>query len=78
MKKFRGNTGRVYEYLRTHEGISSKEAFEMFGATRLSAIIFCLRRKGFIIENVHKSGKNRFGECVSWDEYKLIGELTGN
>ena len=78
MKKFRGNTGRVYEYLRTHEGISSKQAFEMFGATRLSAIIFCLRRKGIMIENVHKSGRNRFGEGVSWDEYKLIGELTGN
>lgn len=74
MKKHSGNTGRVLNYMRTHKSISSKVAFDKFGATRLSAIIFSLRKQGYIINNIHKKSKNRFGESVIYDEYVLTGE----
>ena len=37
-------TGDVLKYLETHKkGITSKEAFDKFGATRLSSIIYSLK-----------------------------------
>jgi hypothetical protein len=68
----KGNCARILEYLKSHEGITSKEAFEHFGATRLSAIIFCLRKSGYNIVNIPQNGKNRFGESVHYDQYRLI------
>ena len=51
---FAGNTGRVFQHLKDNEGITSKEAFELYGATRLSAIIFNLRKAGYKINSVKK------------------------
>lgn len=74
MAKHSGNTGRVLEYLKKHKGITSMESFDKFGATRLSAIIFNLRKDGYVIESHKRKGKNRFKEPVHFVEYKLIGE----
>lgn len=75
MKEHKGNVGRVLEYLKTHKGITSMQAFELFGATRLSAIIFILR-KDYKIESIKREGKNRYGTKVRFDEYRLIGEYV--
>lgn len=48
-------------------------AFELFGATRLSAIIFQLR-KDYDIESIKCEGLNRFGTKVRFDRYVFIGE----
>lgn len=72
MKSFRGNTGRVLKYLQENDGISSMEAFELFGATRLSAIIFKLRKYGYCITNNRCCSKNRYGEKVYFVKYKLV------
>ena len=74
MKKHSGNVGRVLEYLKTHKGITSMQAFELFGATRLSAIIFILRKE-YEIESVKCKGVNRYGSRVIFDKYVLKGEL---
>lgn len=74
MKKFSGKTGKIYEYLKTHEGITSIKAFELFGATRLSAVIFNLRKFGCVIESVPKTAKDRYGTICRFVEYRLIGE----
>jgi hypothetical protein len=72
MEKLEGNTGRVLNYLRTYKkGISSIQAFEMFGATRISAIIYNLRRYGYNIESVWKESKNRYGDKVRYVQYIL-------
>ena len=65
-------TSEVLNYLKTHKGITSMQAFEKFGATRLSGIIFNLRRQGHNIISVDKTGTNRYGEHVSFAEYRLI------
>ena len=76
MKKHIGNTGRVLEHLLNHKTISSKEAFELYGATRLSAIIFNLRQEGYYIENIPREGLNRFGEKVRYVDYELVGVIN--
>lgn len=63
----------ILDYLRKHGSITSMEAFNM-GATRLSAIIFTLRRKGFDIETVYMDGTNRYGRATRYGRYFLRGE----
>lgn len=74
MKKFSGKTGKIYEYLKNDKGITSMQAFELFGATRLSAVIFNLRKFGCVIESVPKIGKDRYGTVCRFVEYQLLGE----
>lgn len=68
----RTQRGEVLKYLQTHKGITSIQAIEKFGATRLSAIIFDLRKKGYNIVTITKEGENRYGESVRFAEYRLI------
>lgn len=72
MIKLTGNTGRILEYLKNHKnGITSIQAFEMFGATRISAIIYNLRKYGYNVESIWKEGKNRYGDEVRFVQYVL-------
>lgn len=73
-KQKRTQRGEVLKYLQTHKGITSMQAIEKFGATRLSAIIFDLKRKGYNIVTIMKDGENRYGESVRFAEYRLIKE----
>lgn len=61
----------VLSYLKEGHHITSKEAFEIFGATRLSAIIFDLRDKGYNIESIEREGMTRFGKKTRYFEYYL-------
>lgn len=64
-------TQAVLDWLQTHASISSMEAIQNFGATRLSAIIFNLKRKGYNIETVMCDGRDRFGRHVRFARYYL-------
>ena len=44
-------TQAVLEHLKNHVGITSMEAIDLYGATRLSAIIFNLRKYGYNIKS---------------------------
>ena len=68
----KGNCARILDYLKKRRGITSKDAFEKFGVTRLSAIIFNLRNAGHYIVSYPVKGKNRFGEPVKFVEYRLV------
>jgi len=61
----------VLEWLETGAGIPSMEAFKQLGATRLSAIIFNLKRKGYNIETVTCEGTDRFGNPMRFARYYL-------
>ena len=75
MKKHKKNVGRVLEYLKTHKnGITSMQAFEKFGVTRLSAIIFILRKE-YEIVGERCVGKNRFNDKARFVRFKLVGEV---
>ena len=61
MKKQKTQCKDVLDYLMTHDGISSMEAWELFHITRLSAVIFVLRKRGYDIDTVLYMGVNEYG-----------------
>jgi hypothetical protein len=75
MKKLgKSQTEDVLRYMKENGSISSKEAFEEFGATRLSAIIFALRKRGYEIETEIWTCTNRYGKNVDFAKYILKEE----
>lgn len=64
-------TKAVLQWLQTHASISSMDAINNFGATRLSAIIFNLRNRGYNIETVMVDGRDRFGNQMRFARYYL-------
>lgn len=62
----------ILQHLYTFGKISSWEAFQDYGITRLSAIIFNLRRDGLFIQNETKTTTTRLGNKTSYAEYRLI------
>ena len=62
----------ILNHLRKHKTITTLEAFELYGITRLSARIYNLRESGFKIGLVWETGTNRYGNQVRWGKYFLI------
>lgn len=63
----------VSNYLKRNKSITSKEAFNRFGCTRLSALIYKFRHEenmNIVTEN--QTTKNRYGNLVNYAKYKLI------
>jgi len=65
----------IVEHLRKYKTITSYEAIEKFGATRLSGIIFILREKGFGIETEMVQAKNRYGNATNYAVYRLTKDI---
>lgn len=65
---------RILRHLQDHGKITTKEAFEDYGITRLSGRIFDLRRAGFRITSTTTAGKNRYGEVTHYTTYRLEGK----
>lgn len=63
----------VLNHLKKFGTITSKEAFDMYGITRLAAIIFLLRKE-HNISTIRSTGTNRFGRPTRYATYKLNGE----
>ena len=72
MKKTKTQKSEVLRYMQTHRGITSLQAIEKFGATRLSDIIFRLRKDGYDIETEQITTKNRYGHSVTYVKYSLV------
>lgn len=63
---------KVLAYLLEHkEGITSLEAYELFGIMQMPKRIFDLRADGWNISSIPEEGLNRFGQPVSYVVYKL-------
>lgn len=61
-------TDKVLEHLQKNGSITSWEAIELHGATRLSAIIFNLRKK-FNIQSVDETFIDRFNNVSTYTKY---------
>lgn len=61
----------VLEHLK-EQPLSSMVAFQDYGITRLSAIIFNLRKDGYLIKSEHKQIRNRYGHNTNYVEYTLL------
>lgn len=66
----------VLNYLKEHKTITSLEAIERFGATRLADIIYNFRKRGHLIETIDCAGKTRYGDTCVYAKYKYI-EFNG-
>lgn len=67
-------TGAILRHLKEYKSITSFEAFTEYGATRLSAIIFVLRKK-HIINDEWIVRTNRFGDDVRFKKYLYVKEI---
>lgn len=66
--------GAVLRHLKEYKSITSFEAFTEYGAIRLSAIIFELRKTHIITDEWIKR-TNRFGENVRFKKYIYVKEI---
>lgn len=64
-------TSEVLRHLKEKGSITSMEAFELYGATRLSAIIFNLRKRGYEISTQTECCTDRFGHICNFARYIL-------
>lgn len=62
---------KVLEHLQENGAITSIEAIDLYGATRLSAIIYNLRKKGYIIETKMLETIDRYGNPCHYGRYIL-------
>lgn len=70
-KKRITKTQKVLEHLHEHGCITSLEAIELYKATRLSAIIFNLRKRGMHIETINIPFVDIYGTKSSYGKYVL-------
>jgi hypothetical protein len=63
---------QVKEHLKTKRTITSLEAIKLYSATRLSAIIFTLRKNEWDITTTPITIKDRNGETCTYGKYTLI------
>jgi len=61
----------VMRYLKTGARLTSGEAFQLFGITRLAARIFDLRQRGYYIPSGKIKVRNRNGRLVRVEVYWL-------
>lgn len=66
------HTQIILNHLRKYKTITTLEAFELYGITRLPSRIFDLRESGFKIGLIWEHGTNRYGNQVKWGKYFLI------
>ena len=62
---------QVLKHLEQQRSITSYEAFKLYGATRLSSIIFVLREKGYDIVTLNETSKDRNGNTCNYARYVL-------
>ena len=68
----KNQTDAVLWHLQTKGNITSWEAIKEYGATRLSAIIFNLRQRGYNIDSIPKTVTNRWGKDTKIANYTYI------
>ena len=71
VKKRKDKTSEVLSHLRTTGSITSLEAINLYGATRLSSIIFNLRKRGYNIKTEDSCCMDRYGHKCTFAKYIL-------
>lgn len=62
----------VKKHLQEKQSITSWEAIELYGATRLSAIIFTLRKRGYEVDTIMITAKDRYNNTSNYAQYWLL------
>lgn len=70
-EEIKTKTSEILKHLKVKGSITSMEAFELYGATRLSAIIFVLRKRGYDISTKDETCSDRYGHVCNYARYIL-------
>ena len=62
----------IKNHLIEHRMITSWEAIENYGATRLASVIYNLRKEGFLINSYDFKDHDRHGNICIYSRYILI------
>lgn len=62
---------RIIRYIQEFGSITPIEAFRDLGITKLATRVSEMKAEGIQFEQARLSGKNRYGESVSYMQYKL-------
>ena len=65
---------RILRHLQEYGSITSWEAIQEYGCTRLSQYIYLLRKDGYIINVQVEQSTNRYGEKVNYNRYVFVGK----
>lgn len=68
----RSQTGDVLAHLIKHGKITTYEAYQKYGCTRLPSRIYDYRQAGYVIKSCRKTIKTRYGKTTTVAEYTLI------
>lgn len=68
---------RVIAYIEEFGSITSKEAFDMMGVTRLASRIHDLSEMGYVFRKQTESAENRYGDKTKFIRYSLMGDEDG-
>lgn len=63
---------QIQTHLTKRKKITSWEAFDLYGVTRLSAVIFVLRDRGWVIDSTPKTKIDRNGNSCTYSLYTLV------
>jgi len=64
----------IKNHLTKKKHITSMEAINLYGCTRLSAKIFELRQAGWVIDSVPKTGETRYGDTCTYVQYRFVSK----
>lgn len=67
-------TALVLKHLKERGSITSWEAINEYGVTRLSAVIFNLR-KVYHIDSISQECTDRFGNTARFTKYIFVGDM---
>lgn len=62
----------ILSYMKEHGSITTYEAYEQLGITKLTTRISELKGAGFDIRQRTESGLNRYGKPVTYNRYWLV------
>lgn len=73
-RRMANKTALILEHLQKNKTITSWEAIEKYEVTRLSAVIYNLRKK-YCINSVNRAFTDKYGNTTTFNEYIYCGEL---
>ena len=62
----------ILQYLLTGHSLTTNEAIELFGCTKLPTRISEFREEGYNIAGETREGKTRFGTPTRYKTYKIV------
>jgi hypothetical protein len=63
---------RIVKHMMKYGTITSIEAIEKYGCTRISHYIYLMRKNGYNVTSEVKKGTNRYGQKSHYSLYKLV------